>query len=407
MPKRPIRGDNKSATSASHETEPKRRSASCSVSSVRVDAIAGEILQFVGSAKAWCVCRTLNRAWRDAADLVGLRNCWITPNSKLKVFMSKVVESDRATTVQHLDLTDAENKLTSDMFSQMLSKMRSLRSVRLEIIPGKQKGLQALFALPHLDSLEVLNMRGMTLPKKMALNMESKGFRHLHLWRAHHATDAHVRSLISPHMLDLSMSGAGHFSGIALRAMTELHPPLQRLVLLSCGSGHLDERVLSEALRALSPTLEHLNLSRSIHRFLFMDDWLAPRLRCLIIDEVEVERGFGRMILGDRMPRLESLSVARYAANSDDIFIDAESFQNRHGAETLVCPKLRVVQLTGTRITEKTIQFLERCPEFRLAIVDSCRGLSRAVRTKYAALRQSREMEKLQDEFTLAATVDL
>ncbi|GBG29455.1 DnaJ-like subfamily C member 7-like [Hondaea fermentalgiana] len=365
-------------------------------SRVQLDALASEIVPFVGTPRDWAACRTINSAWREAADRVGMRNCWIELYKSATPFLERVVASPRfAESVHFLDLTQLKTKLIWRDYERLLGSLPNLRGAKVRRPPRGSAGLKLLLAQEQLETLEFLDLEHVIFPQTLRTIGSPLKLKSLRLYFASGLEDKFAQRMADlSSVKDLLVVGACWLTNcMGIHALPDPPPPLVRLTLVDCGRHQMSAPHLVDTLRRVAPTIEYVNLTDSLQTFPTILDWYAPRLRSFVLDGIALSDGFQRMLFEDVLPALQLLSAAR-CPHTDEYFTATQG-QSSDTRGLIFGPSLRVVDLSSTRIGVNTLSRFEACPSFRLAMVDSCRNLPRKVRTKYAALRNAPGMEAL------------
>lgn len=223
-----------------------------------------------------------------------------------------------------------------------------------------------------LASVEVLDAS--QLGAKEVAQSPPWELRALALWRA--PALRVFKRLLTASLARLCLSDAPNVDDALVIALTRLRPPLEELVLRS--TSPLAPSLLAILLAAASDSLRVLDLSGSVP----LRTALNPGCHMSRL-EVIISEGNGAEMQGllRCAPRLEVLSLSRSATAGDELFAAAHAW-----------PALRVVRLSGTRVTERSVDALEALPRLQFLAVDSGRNVPRATRLKWGNLNHAQSL---------------
>ncbi|KAF1783763.1 Leucine-rich repeat domain, L domain-like [Phytophthora cactorum] len=161
-----------------------------------------------------------------------------------------------------------------------------------------------------------------------------------------------------------------------LRDLARHAGKLEELTISNCTSVRLrDLQALTEAIWG---SLRWLDLASCRGISSFPDATSLPKLQVLLLDKSKINddglRGISRVA-----PSLRYLSLQDCRAISDNGITALASSDVSEG-----CTSLEIVDLKGTPVTDTSLHALEaQCPRLHLVRVDSCRSVSRKMRSKY------------------------
>jgi len=313
---------------------------------------------------AWLRCRRVCHRWQIACDQVGLGSFWVRLSSSCKARGLKSFAEKYAFSVTKLDLTSV---VASTALDVLLKHLVALEEIKLLKVSGRWT--EALLQRPSLRGLTILDTGSTPLKVQERKNLAS-----LFLWQAYGVKDKDVRLLIGDKLENLCISDSQYVGDSTLRTISRNAPPLGELVMRQVSS--LSPNSLKSMLMTCSSTLHTLDLTGSCPGMALFPDVQLPKLESFISDSNAMDVSPALI----NCPNLQLLSVVRCSKLGDGLFAACILSENRPTS----LRELVVVRLSGTKVSNFTLEFLETLPKLKVIQAESCRNLSRSVRLRLA-----------------------
>ncbi|KAL3673692.1 hypothetical protein V7S43_001389 [Phytophthora oleae] len=300
------------------------------------------------------VCKRWLRLSREELPVTELDFERVPVRPSLRRDVSKMLEraNQQLTRLVLPDITLVDAHVDLIVQQQKLCVFRAHRMQKKHIFNIVQR-------CPDLKTLELLDCRALTLSK---WPRDAVALREVFLNGCNFVTNQAASSLIQ-------VCGST-LKKIIFTDATSLDSRIFRDLSSNCASVNLrDLQLLSEALWG---SLRWLDLSSCRGISSFPKSTCLPQLQVLILDKTKINDE-GLREISQVAPSLRYLSLQDCRAISDD------------GVTAIArCTNLELVDLKGTPVTDTSLHALEaQCPCLHLVRVDSCRSISRKMRSKY------------------------
>jgi hypothetical protein len=309
------------------------------------------------------------RLWREACDRVGLGACVVVPTGPALRLLAPFARA-HAWSITRLDLSRL-NSAQAAQCGALIAQCARLDTVKV-VTPAQGVWGAVCSARAGLAGVEVLDAS--QLGAKDVAQAPAWELRALALWRA--PALRVFKRLLTASLARLCLSDAPQVDDTLVVTLTRLGPPLEELVLRN--TAPLAPSLLAGLLAVANESLRVLDLSGSVP----LRAALNPGCHMSRL-EVVISEGNGAELDGllRCVARLEVLSLSRSTTIGDEHFAAAPSW-----------PALRVVRLSGTRVTERSVDALEALPRLQFLAVDSCRNVPRATRLKWGNINHTQSL---------------
>ncbi|KAG3021313.1 hypothetical protein PC121_g11210 [Phytophthora cactorum] len=262
-----------------------------------------------------------------------------------------------------------------DAHIELIVQQQNLRVFRAHRMQKKHI-FNILKHCPNLKTLELLDCRALTLSR---WPRDAVALREVYLNGCNFVTNQAASSMIKVcgnTLEKVILTEAMNLDSQILRDLARHAGKLEELTISNCTSVRLrDLQALTEAIWG---SLRWLDLASCRGISSFPDATSLPKLQVLLLDKSKINddglRGISRVA-----PSLRYLSLQDCRAISDNGITALASSDVSEG-----CTSLEIVDLKGTPVTDTSLHALEaQCPRLHLVRVDSCRSVSRKMRSKY------------------------
>ncbi|KAG3110480.1 hypothetical protein PI124_g13274 [Phytophthora idaei] len=262
-----------------------------------------------------------------------------------------------------------------DAHIELIVQQQNLRVFRAHRMQKKHI-FNILKHCPNLKTLELLDCRALTLS---GWPRDAVALREVYLNGCNFVTNQAASSMIKVcgnTLEKVILTEAMNLDSQILRDLARHAGKLEELTISNCTSVRLrDLQALTEAIWG---SLRWLDLASCRGISSFPDATSLPKLQVLLLDKSKINddglRGISRVA-----PSLRYLSLQDCRAISDNGITALASSDVSEG-----CTSLEIVDLKGTSVTDTSLHALEaQCPRLHLVRVDSCRSVSRKMRSKY------------------------
>ncbi|ETP07374.1 hypothetical protein, variant 7 [Phytophthora nicotianae CJ01A1] len=262
-----------------------------------------------------------------------------------------------------------------DAHIELIVQQQNLRVFRAHRMQKKHI-FNILKNCPNLKTLELLDCRALTFS---GWPRDAVALRKVFLNGCNFVTNQAASSLITvcgDTLEKIIFTEATSLDSQIFRDLARHARRLEELTINDCTSVRLrDFQALTEALWS---SLRWLDLASCRGISSFPDATSLPQLQVLILDKTKINddglRGISQVATS-----LRYLSLQDCRAISDDGVAALATSDVSDG-----CTSLELVDLKGTPVTDASLRALEaRCPRLHLVRVDSCRSVSRKMRSKH------------------------
>ncbi|ETN03166.1 hypothetical protein, variant 1 [Phytophthora nicotianae INRA-310] len=262
-----------------------------------------------------------------------------------------------------------------DAHIELIVQQQNLRVFRAHRMQKKHI-FNILKNCPNLKTLELLDCRALTFS---GWPRDAVALRKVFLNGCNFVTNQAASSLITvcgDTLEKIIFTEATSLDSQIFRDLARHARRLEELTINDCTSVRLrDFQALTEALWS---SLRWLDLASCRGISSFPDATSLPQLQVLILDKTKINDD-GLRGISQVAPSLRYLSLQDCRAISDDGVAALATSDVSDG-----CTSLELVDLKGTPVTDASLRALEaRCPRLHLVRVDSCRSVSRKMRSKH------------------------
>ncbi|ETP35418.1 hypothetical protein, variant 1 [Phytophthora nicotianae P10297] len=262
-----------------------------------------------------------------------------------------------------------------DAHIELIVQQQNLRVFRAHRMQKKHI-FNILKNCPNLKTLELLDCRALTFS---GWPRDAVALRKVFLNGCNFVTNQAASSLITvcgDTLEKIIFTEATSLDSQIFRDLARHAQRLEELTINDCTSVRLrDFQALTEALWS---SLRWLDLASCRGISSFPDATSLPQLQVLILDKTKINDD-GLRGISQVAPSLRYLSLQDCRAISDDGVAALATSDVSDG-----CTSLELVDLKGTPVTDASLRALEaRCPRLHLVRVDSCRSVSRKMRSKH------------------------
>ncbi|KAG7385510.1 hypothetical protein PHYPSEUDO_001460 [Phytophthora pseudosyringae] len=319
------------------------------------------------------VCRHWRRLSRERMSITELDFGRVPAQPSLRRDVSAMLE--RASQQLQLTRLVLPDITLVDAHIELIVQQQKLRVFRAHRMQKKHI-FNILKQCPNLKTLELLDCRALTLS---GWPRDAVALREVYINGCNFVTNQAASSLIKVCgstlekviFADAKSLDSQIFRDIARHAMK-----LEELTMSNCNSIRLSD--LQTLTGALWGSLSWLDLSLCRGITSFPDATSLPQLQVLILDKTKINDD-GLRGISQVAPSLRYLSLQDCRAISDAGVTTIASSDVSEG-----CSNLELVDLKGTPVTDISLRALEaHCPRLHLVRVDSCRSVSRKMRSKY------------------------
>ncbi|ETP07368.1 hypothetical protein, variant 1 [Phytophthora nicotianae CJ01A1] len=317
------------------------------------------------------VCRRWRRLIREELPVTELDFSHVTVRPLLRRDVSAMLgrASQQLTRLVLPDIT------LVDAHIELIVQQQNLRVFRAHRMQKKHI-FNILKNCPNLKTLELLDCRALTFS---GWPRDAVALRKVFLNGCNFVTNQAASSLITvcgDTLEKIIFTEATSLDSQIFRDLARHARRLEELTINDCTSVRLrDFQALTEALWS---SLRWLDLASCRGISSFPDATSLPQLQVLILDKTKINddglRGISQVATS-----LRYLSLQDCRAISDDGVAALATSDVSDG-----CTSLELVDLKGTPVTDASLRALEaRCPRLHLVRVDSCRSVSRKMRSKH------------------------
>ncbi|KAF4139529.1 Leucine Rich repeat [Phytophthora infestans] len=317
------------------------------------------------------VCRRWHRLIREELPVTELDFGHVMARPLLRRDVSAMLEraNQQLTRLVLPDITLVDALIELVVQQQNLCVFRAHRMQKKHIF-------NILKHCPNLKTLELLDCRALTLS---GWPRDGVALREVYLNGCNFVTNQAASSLVKVcgnTLEKIILTEATSLDSQILRDLARHAGKLEEMTLSNCTSIRLrDLQVLTEALWG---SLRWLDLSSCRGISSFPNATSLPQLQVLILDRTKINDD-GLRRISQVAPSLRYLSLQDCRAISDDGVTALATSDVSEG-----CSSLELVDLKGTPVTDTSLRVLEaQCRRLCLVRVDSCRSVSREMRTKY------------------------